>query len=578
MMRIDKIDPPSWFVGMYENHLQLFVYGDNLNGITVDATFAENSMVVASRKHFAIANLALKGNIQEGTYDICFRRGEECAVKAYSLRTRQTIEHHALSPADVVYLIMPDRFARTKDDKVYDDVDINNPHAWHGGTLNGIRKHLDYIHDLGVTTIWLTPVFWNNHSLYKGQYASYHGYAITDFYEIDPHFGTLEDYKALVDEAHCRGLKVVMDIVFNHCGSEHPWVCRGGAPATWINQNVGKTNYECRTVLDPYASNYDREITIKGYFSEIMKDLNLEDENVLQYLTQMTFWWIEVTGIDAFRMDTYLYSEGKQMNKWLKVLKEQYPHFSVIAETWMGNPALTAKVQKDALPYTGKENPLIVMDFAFQESLSKAISIGDMRPLYEHLVCDFLYKSPQQALAFLDNHDMLRWRLEHPNIDKMKQALAILLTTPRIPQILYGTEYLFAGGGNGESDGDMRQDFAWSKQRTSEENAFYNFMHHLLHWRKSCLAVTQGTMTHFLPQRGVYVYFRKYYKNEVMIIVNPQKAKRKITLKRYAEKLKGSRIATDIITGSEYDLSGSQEMGKTYLEIQKYGILILTLN
>lgn len=578
MMRIDKIDPPSWFVRMYDNHLQLFVYGDDLKGVTVDARFAEYCMMVASKKHFVIANLTLKGNIQEGTYDICFRRGEEYVVKAYSLQTRQTIEHHALSPSDVIYLIMPDRFARTKDDKVYNDVDINNPHAWHGGTLNGIRKHLDYIQELGITTIWLTPIFKNNHSLYKNQYASYHGYAITDFYDIEPHLGTLEDYKALVDEAHCQGLKVVMDIVFNHCGSEHPWVRRGGSSATWMNRDAGKTNYECRTVLDLYASDYDREATVKGHFSEIMKDLNLEDENVLQYLTQMTFWWIEVTGIDAFRMDTYLYSEGKQMNKWLKVLKEQYPHFSVIAETWMGNPALTAKVQKDALPYTGKDNPLIVMDFDFQESLSKAISIGDMRPLYEHSVCDFLYKFPQQTLAFLDNHDTRRWKLEHPQISQLKQALAILLTIPRIPQILYGTEYLFAGEGNGISDGDMRQDFDWSKQRTSEEHAFYSFMQSLLHWRKSCMAVTLGTMKHFLPQRGVYVYFRKYYKDKVMVVLNPQKVKRKITLARYAEELKGSRTATDIITGSEYDLSGPRGMGKNYLEIQKNGILILTLN
>lgn len=577
-MRVDKIDPPLWFVGMYDNHLQLFVYGDDLKGVTVDATFSEKSLVIASGKYFAVVDIALRGDIQEGTYDINFRRGRENIVKIYTLRTRQIKERHTLSPSDVIYLIMPDRFARTKDDKVYDDIDIENPHAWHGGTLNGIRKRLDYIQDLGVTTIWLTPVFKNNHSLYKGRYASYHGYAITDFYEVDPHFGALEDYKVLVEEAHNRGLKVVMDIVFNHCGSEHPWVCRGGTPATWMNRNVGKTNYECRTVLDPYASNYDREKTVRGNFSGIMEDLNLGDEKVLQYLTQMSFWWIEVTGIDAFRMDTYLYSDGRQMKKWLKALKVQYPHSSVIAETWMGNPALTAKVQKDALPYTGKDNPLIVMDFAFQESLSKGISIGDMRPLYEHLVCDFLYKSPRQTLAFLDNHDMLRWRLEHPNIDQMKQALAILLTIPRIPQILYGTEYLFAGGGNRESDGDMRQDFDWSKHRTPEEKELYNFMRHLLHWRKSCMAVTRGAMKHFLPQRDVYVYFRTYHNEKVMVVVNPKETKRKLPLKRYVEELKEFRIARDIITGDEYDLTDSHGKDKNYIEIKGNGILILKLN
>ena len=574
------IAPPSWFVGMSDNIPNLFVYGKDLIGISVTSSISNDIQIVANGERYIILNISLSQDIDEGVYNLKFKKGDVVIIKEYALTKKSKRRQRSLTPAGTIYLIMPDRFARGKD-TTGESLHVNRSKAnyWHGGNINGVREHLDYIQDLGVTTVWLTPIFKNNSHLDKGKYASYHGYAITDFYDVDPHFGTITDYRQFVKAAHDRNLKVVMDVVFNHCGSEHPWN-HGCSPHSWINQNNEKTNYECTTVFDSYVSTYDRKRTVKGYFADIMPDLNLGNGTMLKYLTQMTFWWIETADIDAIRMDTFLYSDNRQMKKWLKKLKVEYPHFPVIAETWIGNPAYTAKVQKEDLSATGKENPLIVMDFAFQECLLECFDKEDLPPLYDHFVYVFLYSSPLQTLIFLDNHDMTRWMRKHSNLEDEKLAMAILLTMPRIPQLFYGTEMLFSGEGDGKGDGKIRQDFYIDgdrnlflpSKRSEVENEFLEYTKKLLHWRMRSTVVPKGSMKHYLSQNGVYVYFRKSKDSTIMVLVNPTKKSQPIDLSRYAEDLREYTVGTDILTGKDFELGVAE---RNDLELDKKEVLLL---
>ena len=581
-MRIDKIDPPSWFVGMTDSILQLFVYGEGLNGIDVSTSMGETKRIISGNL-YAVVKILLYIDCKDGVHDIIFRKDGVEIVEHYTLQTKIRIGHSQITPADSIYLIMPDRFAKGKETKVRKDLKPKDPNGWHGGNINGIREHLDYIENLGITTIWLTPVFKNNKSAYKGKFYSYHGYAITDFYDVDEHFGTIEDYRLFVREAHVRGLKVVMDVVFNHCGSEHPWN-NGASPRSWINVNHRKSNYECTTIFGSYVSRYDKEQTVKGWFADTMPDLNLKNEDVLRYLTQVTFWWIETTGIDAIRMDTYLYSDNRQMNKWLKILSKEYPYFSVISETWVGNSAYTSKVQQSAVSATGKDNPLIVMDFAFQEKLSEAIDKGDLKIIYDHFIYDFLYADAHQVLAFLDNHDMMRWARMHNNVADTKIALTILLTMPRIPQIFYGTEFMFRGDGNGKDDGKLRQDFlieSDNRPLTADRNDFekemFEYMRKLLFWRQNSSAIKSGNMIHFLPQGGTYVYFRVSRDEKLMVIANPTEKSQNILLGRFLEMLWHSRVGLNVLDGKQIKLDAYTTNGNSIIEIKKKEVLILKL-
>lgn len=558
-MRIDKIDPPSWFVGMTDSILQLFVYGEGLKDIEVNTSMGETKGIISGNL-YAVVKILLYTECKDGVHDIIFKKDGLEIVEHYTLQQKKRIGHSQITPADSIYLIMPDRFAKGKDTKAIKDLKPKDPNGWHGGNIIGIREHLDYIEDLGVTTIWLTPVFKNNKKAYKGKFYSYHGYAITDFYDVDEHFGTIDDYRLLVKEAHEKGLKVIMDVVFNHCGSEHPWN-NGASPRSWINRNPRKSNYECTTIFGSYTSKYDKEQTVKGWFADTMPDLNLKNDDVLRYLTQMTFWWIETTGIDAIRMDTYLYSDNRKMNKWLKSLSKEYPDFSVIAETWIGNPAYTSKVQRSAMSATGKGNPLIVMDFAFQEKLSEAINKRDFNIIYDHFIYDFLYPDARQTLAFLDNHDMMRWARKHNDVADMKIALTILLTMPRIPQIFYGTEFMFRGDGNGKDDGKLRQDFIIG----NDDNEIYDYIKKLLRWRQNSTAISSGDLIQFLPQDDVYVYLRYRDVDKVMILINMSDIPQVINLDRYIDEFRIMSFGNDIITGVKFishHISGEENIIK----------------
>lgn len=523
------------------------------------------------------------------------------------MKKKTKIVERGITPKDVIYLIMPDRFASGHSNCCKKDVDRDNPWMWHGGTLRGIIEHLDYIKELGVTAIWLTPVFENNNPIESAKYASYHGYGVTNFKKIDPHFGSLYDFKELVNQAHAKEIKVIIDLVMNHCGIGHHWV---NEQPDYINVLDNKTNprlsnYNLTTVLGEYASKYDKETTVKGWFTKQMPDIDLTNKDVQTYFIDVVDYWIKEAGVDGLRLDTYLYADDKAMREWQNKLWEKHPGFPIIAETWVPNTAYTAEIQKrmsQQVCYTSllsrlkkticrsdlneRSNIPIIMDFAFQKAIDKAFdnnkSEEQQRALYDHFLYDYLYDNPSMTLAFLDNHDMRRWYYEHEDLDIAKQAMGILLTVPRIPQILYGTEILSTGDNEGTGDGNWRNDFpgGWeedpvnkfiSKGRTSSEEDFFKFTQALLKWRKDSSAVTCGKMVQFLPQNGVYVYCRYNEIQRFVVFANLLGFNSKIELCRYKEIFDGKGKGKNIITKAEIDLSSRE------LIIQKNQILIIQL-
>jgi len=569
-MEITKIDPPFWFAGFKSNKLQLLVYGEDLSDAKVETNLPHQTLDVCGRFHCLLISILLKDCIAEGFYRFTIITPDGYTDIEYEFKKRRewTMKGATISCSDVVYMAMTDRFAKRDNRKLFSDVKPNNPNMWHGGNIGGMIDSLDYLAELGITAFWHTPIF-NN--------SNYHGYSITDFYEIDKHFGNVDGYVEFVQKAHERGIKVVKDVVFNHCSIDHPWL---KCPPTdnWFNviknKDVVTTNYKVTTVFDPHASDIDRELTVNGWFTKDMPDLNIKSKYVLCYLTQMTKWWIEVTGIDAIRMDTYLYSDLDAMVDWQNDLSIEYPHFSIIAETWVPDAAYTSKIQNEVYKRLSENSSLIVMDFAFQKKMEQYFdnkSVYDKESsLYYHFVYDYLYSEAENTLAFLDNHDLSRWCANIKSKAKLKQAIGILLTVPRIPQIYYGTEFMISGDGKNSGDGSFRVD-TFEQIKHLQENEISDFMRKILLWRKTSKAITKGKMKHFVPQNGVYVYFRFYDDEKVMVISNCYSKLSVIELKRYEEELAEYTHGINVITCRNVDLTVKE------MSIKKNEILILNL-
>lgn len=574
MLRINKVDPPYWFVGLKNETLQLLLYGEDLNIIGVQTTIPHESIVVTGglNKKSLILSICLKDTLTTGTYDITIYSEINKVIIPYELKNKGSWNKAckaAITNEDVVYMLMPDRFA--KEGISSQNLQTKNePNKRHGGNILGVINNLPYLRDLGITALWLTPVFKN---------SEYHGYSITDFYDVEPCLGTLEDYKTLVRLAHENGIKIVMDVVFNHCSIEHPWV-KNPPLNDWFNGQNGKkirtTNYLVTTIFDPYASQVDKDNTVKGWFTEKMPDLNITNEFVFRYLTQMTIWWIETAGIDAIRMDTYLYSDFDRMIEWQNIVSKEYPGFSVIAETWVPEAAYTAKIQNEAYKKLCENASFIVMDFAFQKRIEacydRTAPYDKEAQIYNHFLYDYLYSEPENALAFLDNHDLPRWFSRIKSKGKLKQALVVLLTVPRIPQIYYGTEFLFSSDGNGKGDGNYRMD-AFDALSVSDKfacNDMARFLRTVLNWRKTSQAISRGSMKHFIPQNGVYVYFRTCEEEKVMVLVNNTSKASIVDTSLYQEELQGYKSGTDVITKREITLGG-------LLPLQKNEVFVLEL-
>ena len=603
---IDRIDPTDWYVGMKNPQLQLMVYGKNIAAVQRVATdypgVAVDSVVRLDSPNYLFVYLDLR-QAKPGTMTLQFDKQKV----QYQLKQREMSgdKRIGFDNSDVLYMLMPDRFAQgaghnpqVKGMRPYKE-DRSQPSLRHGGDLNGIREHLDYFKELGVTALWLTPVLENDSPDTPNGYSTYHGYATTDYYRVDPRFGTNADYRRLCDEAHQKGLKVVMDMIFNHSGFEHPWTSdlpskdwlntpewlseqqSGRDPMTGFTANSDgsepkksaylQTSYKLTPVMDPYASEVDLKETVEGWFVPSMPDLNQRNPHLMRYLIQNSKWWIETVGIDGIRMDTYPYAYADAMAQWMKELDDEYPNFNTVGETWVTEPAYTAAWQKDSKLSEHNSYLKTVMDFSFFDKLNQAKHEETdawwqgLNRLYNSFVYDYLYPNPKSVMAFIDNHDTDRFLGNGRDSLVLKQALALLLTVQRIPQLYYGTEILM-NGTKEVTDGNVRKDFpggfpgdtrnAFTREgRTRAEQSMFTWLSRLLHWRQGNETIISGYQTQFIPHNGIYVITRRWHRNTVMTIVNGTSHEAVLDVKRYAEVLDGVGRVQDIPTGRYYDLS-----------------------
>ena len=597
-VKIDKIEPANWFVGMKDASLQLMVYGQGIKTAEVTTDYPGvkiDSLVRLDSPNYLLVYMNVK-DAQPGTMNLLFQQGKQKKKVAYELKVREKKgeERIGFSNADVLYMLMPDRFAsgRSDNDQIkgmrpYKN-DRSEPSLRHGGDLEGIRQHLDYFKELGVTALWFTPVLENN-SPDNGLFSTYHGYATTDYYRVDPRFGSNEEYRRLCDEAHEKGLKIVMDMIFNHSGFEHPWV-KDMPTKDWLNtpewlkgtnlddqtqMTVGdhylQTSYKLTPVVDPYASKVDMRETVDGWFVPTMPDLNQRLTWVMDYLIQNSIWWIETVGIDGIRMDTYPYADADGMARWMKRIHREYPHFNTVGETWVTEPAYTAAWQKDSKLSNRNSYLPTVMDFAFDQRINQAKhEVTDdwwngFNRIDNSLVYDYLYPNPSSVMAFLDNHDTDRFLGNGKDSTALKQALALLLTINRIPQLYYGTEILM-NGTKEKTDGNVRRDFpggfpgdsknAFTREgRTKAENAMFDWLSRLLHWRQGNEVITKGSQTQFIPYKGIYVIARQYQGKTVLTILNGKRSQATMAVERYSEAIGNHTQAKDVLTGTTYQLS-----------------------
>ena len=578
--KIKKVAPTFWWAGMQNPELQILLYGDNIASSEVSLSSQDvvlKEVVKQQNPNYLLLYVDLSEAAPQ-TFNICLKQGKKTTTIPYELkrRTRKGSDIQGFTASDVLYLIMPDRFANGNPDNdvvpgmLENKVDCNEQYARHGGDLKGISEHLDYISDLGVTAIWLNPTQEND---MPG--GSYHGYAITDYYQIDRRFGSNEDFKALTEQAHDKGLKVVMDMIFNHCGSEN-YLFKDKPSTDWFNfkSQYVQTSFKTASVQDIHASDYERKLATDGWFTQVMPDLNQRNRHVARYLIQSSLWWIEYAGINGIRQDTHPYADFDFMAEWCKEVLAEYPNFNIVGETWLNSNVLISFWQKDSkLAAPRNSNLPTVMDFPLTTLMTNAFDeettdwADGLYRLYDYLTQDLVYPNPMNLLTFLDNHDTSRFYKKEEdtsNLTRYKQALLFLLTTRGIPQIYYGTEILTAGD-KSNGDGTLRNDFpgGWpgdkknaftAEGRTKLQNETFDYTRKLLNWRKGNDVIGKGSLKHYSIANGVYVYERSYQGKSVVVIMNGTGKAQDLNLAPYQEILPKNE-ATDFLSGKTVKLS-----------------------
>jgi len=571
---ISRVEPANWWVGMKNRKLQIMVYGPNISkaGLTVNYPGVKVTEVAKTdNPNYLFVYLDISSAAKAGLVPLHFAAGSETTTYNYPLKSR-THEAGAMgfNAADVLYLITPDRFANgdtTNDNKDSVKVNRKNPNARHGGDLAGVAKQLDYLKDLGITTVWLNPV---QENYMKG--GSYHGYAITDFYKIDPRFGSNEEFYQLTKATHQKGMKMVMDMVFNHCGSSHWWM-KDLPSKDWINDSSKfvQTNHATVTVMDIHASATERQKFQDGWFSRGMPDLNQRNRHLATYLIQNSIWWIEYAHIDGIRQDTYSYMDFDFLSRWCKEVNDEYPNFNIVGETWYSKSTSSAWWQANSKLDSKNSHLKTAMDFSLtfiaQNGFDSKTDNGYLGNIFEDIAQDFIYPDPYNLLIFLDNHDMSRFNHEgETDLKRYKQGLAFLLTTRGIPQIYYGTEILMTGTKE-QGDGRLRKDFpgGWpgdttnafsSTGRSAMQNEAWSYMQKLLQWRKNNVAITQGKLIHYAPNKtGVYVYGRMKDNHTVMVILNGALTDQIVQMDRFSDIIGKNTKGKDVITSATLDLT-----------------------
>ena len=578
-LKIEKVEPMFWWVDMKNPSLQLLIHGDNISEYDVSVNYAGvriDDIIKTDMPNYLFVNLMIKQGTKAGHFDINFSLdGKTKASYTYELKERKedSANRKGYDASDVVYLIMPDRFANgdPKNDSVdgmLDKWNRENPDGRHGGDIQGIIDHLDYLQELGVTAIWNTPLMEDNQAR-----VSYHNYSISDYYKIDARYGSNEDYARLSAEAKKRGIKIIMDVVTNHCASVHWWM--NDLPSSdWVHvfPEFTQSNHRKSTTNDPYVSKVDYEKNFNGWFDSSMPDLNQQNDLVINYFIQNTIWWIEYADLGGIRVDTYPYNDKDAMALYSGAIMNEYPNSNIVGETWLNTPAEIAYWQKDAVNHDGYNSNLpCVMDFSLFEAMTKAFNekegwnTGLIR-LYNSLAMDYLYPDTDNLFIFAENHDTgYIMSTFEGDIQKFKHLMTFLLTTRGIPQIYSGTEVLLEGK-KSDGDGKMRVDFpgGWegdaknaftAEGRTAKENEAFNYLKKLLNWRKENPVIHTGKLMHYVPENDTYVYFRSNSDKKVMVVINKNEKEQDLKLNRFEESMKQFSSGTDVLSGKTYDFS-----------------------
>jgi glycosidase len=588
-LTIDHIEPSFWWAGMKNTDLQIMVHAKDVASLRTQINTPGIRLVSAvqtSNKNYLFLNLKINESVKPQTFQIDFLKDDKVVFsQPYTLKERKSNSavRVGFTTADVLYLITPDRFVNgdPSNDNHPDMREKSNRSfkgGRHGGDIAGIIKNLDYIKSTGFSAIWLNPVLENNQTEY-----SYHGYSITDFYKVDPRFGSNDSYLDLVKNCHEKGLKVIMDMIVNHCGSFHWWM--NDLPDTdWINFNnkFVNTTHQRAVIQDVHVSEYDKKMFTDGWFVETMPDLNQKNKLLSTYLIQNAIWWIEYADIDGIRMDTYPYPDKDFMSDWTCAVMAEYPGFNIVGEEWSENPAIVAHWLKGKVNPNGYSSCLPgAMDFPIQGALRKSLTNNNWYPLYETLSMDFLYPDANSLVVFPDNHDMSRlYSQVNENLDLFNLGLTYMLTTRGTPQIYYGTEILMSNPGT-DDHGIIRSDFPGGWQG-DQKNGFSNIglssnqietkshIQKLLKWREKNGVIHHGKMMHFVPENNIYVYFRYDNDEKVMVVLSLNKKDVTLDLKRFKEMLPISFSATEIISGTNMELADS-------LNVPAYKSLILSM-
>ena len=584
LAELRKVQPAFWWAGMEDPELQILLYGEDIGGCDVALSTSTVRLLRTERPtndNYLLVYLDLSGAAPQH-FDILLKKDGETKRVPYEIKQREKVRRQTFDARDVVYLLMPDRFANgnTHNDRVkgmrepYQNPQL--PDARHGGDIAGIVQHLDYLQDLGVTAVWHTPMLENDMKSH-----SYHGYGITDYYKIDARYGSNEEYREMVAAAYRHGLKVIMDMVFNHCGSFN-FLFADRPADDWFNfdSKYVQTSYKIGAVSDPHAAQADKVLAQDGWFVEVMPDFNQKNPAVLTYLVQNSIWWIEYAGIDGIRQDTYPYADFDAMATWCKAVDREYPGFNIVGETWISHNVGISYWQKNSKLAAPKNSQLpTVMDFPLMSLLNSALDeeTNDwdrgLARFYEYLSQDMVYADPMHLLTFLDNHDTQRFA---PNEDqalrfyRYRQALTLLLTLRGIPQLYYGDEIgMYADKSKG--DGALRQNFLggfpgdkvngftgeglndWQKKQ-------FDFARKLLNWRKGNEAIGEGSMKHFAIRNGCYVYARQKGDHLVTVVMNGTDTPQCLDLSHYQEVLPKKSVK-EVVSGKQIQLGAKIQLG-----------------
>ena len=585
--QIERIEPAFWWVGMKSDKLQLLVHGPRIADAAPrigDASAGSVRIESVSRvanPNYLFIDLRIAPDAAPGRVDIVFSHGAERFHAPFELRARApgSAQRRSFDASDVILNLVPDRFANgnpANDDVpgYGDPANRGDDEAGrHGGDIRGIVDHLDYFHDLGVTMLWPTPLTENKQPKY-----SYHGYAATDTYRIDPRFGTNEDYRRMVEAARAKGIGVIMDVVLNHIGSEHWWMHDMPAP-DWIgfDGKFVQTQHARTTASDPYASRADAKIYTDGWFGPNMPDMNQRNRFLATYQIQNTIWWVEYAGLSGLRVDTWGYSDQAFLQEWTRRVLQEYPNMNIVGEEWTSQPTVLMHWLGGGRDAAGRVPLPSAMDFPLNGTLRKALASDEdnlhagLMDLYEALVNDVLYPHPERMVLFEGNHDLPRlYSVLKEDVGLTKMALAYVMTMPRVPQLYYGTEVLMTSP-TVRDDGKARQDFpgGWAGDKVNaftgeglseKQKDMQAFVRTLLNWRRTQTTIHHGRLMHFVPEHGTYAWFRYDADSTVMVVINKNQTATTLDLARFAEVLKTPASARDVLAGTQVELGATVEL------------------